>query len=100
MNKLNYIVPLAVLLMLSASCKAQGDGDNQKVVFKINTEAGKMPISPYIYGVNDFKIPLDSIADVNVPNRRLGGNSFSTYNWKLITSHALFPNRIIGEFIM
>jgi len=82
MNKLNFILPLAISLMLSPACEAQSNGGVRNVTFKINTETGKRPISPYIYGVNDFRFPMDAIADINIPNRRLGGGNFSTYNWE------------------
>ncbi|MCX8094032.1 MAG: beta-mannanase [Candidatus Goldbacteria bacterium] len=49
----------------------------------INTEKGKTPISPYIYGVNQ-----DIAPDVKVTSRRLGGNRMTGYNWENNASNA------------
>ncbi len=49
----------------------------------INTLKGKLPISPYIYGVNQ-----DIAPDVKVGARRLGGNRMTGYNWENNASNA------------
>jgi len=49
----------------------------------INTEKGKSPISPYIYGINQ-----DIAPDVKVTSRRLGGNRMTGYNWENNASNA------------
>jgi mannan endo-1,4-beta-mannosidase len=61
----------------------------------INTEADRRPISPLIYGINayvydsewqspnDWKVGLDNHeSGLNVPFRRLGGNTMTSYNWE------------------
>ena len=49
----------------------------------VNTEKGKSPISPYIYGINQ-----DIAPDVKVTSRRLGGNRMTGYNWENNASNA------------
>ncbi|MBB3114520.1 hypothetical protein FHS18_006641 [Paenibacillus phyllosphaerae] len=47
------------------------------VAFTVDPEAGRAPISPYIYGANE-----DMTGTENFTARRMGGNRMSTYNWE------------------
>ncbi|HEY1521383.1 MAG TPA: glycoside hydrolase family 44 protein [Solirubrobacteraceae bacterium] len=51
------------------------------IVLTVNAQAGRHPISAYIYGLNFAKPRL--AAAIQLPVNRWGGNSTDTYNWKL-----------------
>ena len=56
----------------------------EKIVITVNTKTGRKPISPYIYGVNDFVMNRS----VKVFSVRQGGNRYSAYNWENNFSNA------------
>ena len=56
-----------------------GSGSGGPVSIKIDAAAGRHPISPLIYGVAYGDAA--SLADLNAPLNRLGGNNTSRYNW-------------------
>ncbi len=50
----------------------------------VDVSANRHPISPDIYGVNDYQGPSQSLAALmRVPVRRFGGDATTRYNWKL-----------------
>lgn len=51
------------------------------ITLKVDAGAGRHPISPLVYGVayGDAK----SLADLNAPLNRQGGNNTTRYNWRL-----------------
>jgi hypothetical protein len=51
------------------------------ITLKVNGQADRHAISPYIYGLNFAKPRL--AAAIRLPVNRWGGNSTDTYNWKL-----------------
>jgi mannan endo-1,4-beta-mannosidase len=53
------------------------------VEYTIETEHGRRPISPYIYGTN-----FDYITTDNLTVRRMGGNRLTAYNWENNASNA------------
>jgi len=72
----------AITSLLMATAQA----DNAAVTVNVNANAGKHPISPYIYGVA-FAPDSATLADLNAPLNRYGGNTSSTYNWKINASN-------------
>jgi hypothetical protein len=71
------ITSLLVSFIFCASAAAT----NISVTYTINTEIGRTPISPYIYGSN-----WGSGTDYTI--RRSGGNRLTTYNWENNFSNA------------
>ena len=53
----------------------------------VDANANRHPISPYIYGVNEYSdTGLGSI--MHIPMRRFGGDATTSYNWRLDVSNA------------
>jgi PKD repeat protein len=71
----------AITSLLMASAQA----DNVAVTVNVDANAGKHPISPYIYGV--AFATTAQLSDLNAPINRYGGNTSSTYNWKINASN-------------
>ena len=67
----------ALLLLACTAAWAQ----NAAVTVDVNTTAQRKPINPLIYGVNYGT--ATTLADLNAPLHRLGGNNTSRYNWRL-----------------
>lgn len=60
----------------------------QNVTFNINTNAGRKPISSWIYGMNfTTDLPVKNAAE-NYRSLRLGGNRMTGYNWENNASNA------------
>jgi hypothetical protein len=72
---------LAAALLLAIATAAHGEN----VTFRINA-ATSQPISPYIYGINEF--PIGGAAWPNLTFRRVGGNRWTAYNWVNNASNA------------
>ena len=51
------------------------------VAITVNTQSGRHPISPFIYGMG--MAPEDYVLDLHLPLNRWGGNDKSRYNWVL-----------------
>lgn len=51
------------------------------VTITVNATANRHPISPLIYGLNFGT--ADMLRDLHVPINRSGGNTASTYNWRI-----------------
>src|SRR5215470_5167451 len=64
-------------LGLAASLSAQ----NPPVTVAIDAAAGRHPINPLIYGVA-YAPDAATLANLNAPANRLGGNPTSRYNWQ------------------
>ena len=54
---------------------------NPAITISVNATANKKPINPNVYGVAYGTAA--TLADMNVPLNRLGGNNTSRYNWQL-----------------
>ena len=75
-NTMRKILRLCVCLCLLKST----DLFSQQIVFKINTDSSRKPISPFIYGTNqDYD---------HAGSKRLGGNRLTGYNWENNASNA------------
>ena len=70
---------LALLLSILAAPVVHAQ--NQAVTVSVDRNLNRHPISPYIYGTA-YGDPA-ALSDLNCPANRLGGNSTSTYNWKI-----------------
>ncbi len=86
----NRCIALAITALLMASAHA----NNAAVTVNVDANAGKHPISPYIYGVALFVDDHSKIASysamldaLNAPANRYGGNTSSTYNWQVNASN-------------
>src|SRR5262245_27854690 len=65
-------------LLLTAST---GLGQNPAVTVQVDVNASRKPINPLIYGVAHASTA--TLADLNSPLNRNGGNNTSRYNWQL-----------------
>jgi hypothetical protein len=77
MKEVRFFVLLMSIIVLSAS----GVQANIFVYYRIDTEANKTPISPYIYGTN-----YDWVENATI--RKTGGNRITGYNWENNFSNA------------
>lgn len=68
---------ILIFVLISLSAFAQ----NPAVTVQVNVNANRRPINPMIYGVayGDGT----TLADLNAPLNRLGGNNTSRYNWQI-----------------
>src|SRR6185295_15393219 len=78
-------IAIAISSLLMASAYA----NNAAVTVNVDANAGKHPISPYIYGVAPpgNGITAATLLDLNAPIDRYGGNTSSSYNWQLNASN-------------
>jgi mannan endo-1,4-beta-mannosidase len=74
---MKYIAPLLIAFIFCASAAAA----NINVIYNINTDVNRTPISKYIYGTN-------SKGDANCTIVRSGGNRLTAYNWENNYSNA------------
>ena len=80
-----FIVFICIILL--TACLSNISNNNETgnmIVINIDTSAGRKPISPYIYGVNDFVMNRN----VTVFSVRQGGNRYTAYNWENNFSNA------------
>jgi len=70
---------------ISALLMASAQADNPAVTVNVDANAGKHPISPYIYGT--AFATTAQLNDLNAPLNRYGGNTSSSYNWLLNASN-------------
>nr|3II1_A Chain A, Cellulase [uncultured bacterium] len=59
----------------------RGSMQNPSVTISVNANAGRHPINPAVYGL--AYATTATLADLNVPLHRYGGNNTSRYNWQL-----------------
>ncbi|MGH7997515.1 MAG: glycoside hydrolase family 44 protein, partial [Opitutaceae bacterium] len=74
--------PRLLLWVLALAC-AGGLRANNAIQITVDPGAGRLPISPYIYGTNS---DLPGVA--NPGSRRYGGNRLTGYNWETNASNA------------
>jgi uncharacterized protein (TIGR03437 family) len=73
----------AVVALVPASLSSQSLGP----ALRVDVSAGRQPISPYIYGINDYsdwqqpELSRDLARAMGVGVSRWGGNHTSRYNW-------------------
>lgn len=77
----------AMLLALSTVCSV-AHAQNPPVTVTIDAAAGRRAIDPRIYGVN--YADAATLADLNSPLNRAGGNSSTRYNWQLNADNRAF----------
>lgn len=87
MKSINVITTTAASILLLTNTAA-ADTLTQDFVpditVTIDADGETIPISPYIYGVNDGT----ALTDLNLGSIRLGGNRMSAYNWETNVSNA------------
>ncbi len=71
---------LALLLAMVQPSAATAQSGNTVTRIVVDAGASRHPISPYIYGVAFASTA--TLADLNLPINRSGGNSSSLYNWQ------------------
>ena len=77
-----------IVLAISSLWMASAYADNAAATINVDANAGKHPISPYIYGVAPSgAVNANTLKDLNAPVNRYGGNTSSSYNWKLNASN-------------
>jgi mannan endo-1,4-beta-mannosidase len=62
-----------------------------QVTIQIDTEKGRQPISPWIYGQNHLAVNSGTYANMiqsGISSLRLGGNRMTGYNWEIDASNA------------
>jgi hypothetical protein len=74
-------IPALLLLLLLLSVASYVFGQNSAVVVRVDANAQRHTISPEIYGV--AYADSATLADLNCPVLRYGGNNTSRYNWQL-----------------
>jgi hypothetical protein len=73
-----------VLVSVSVlSPNAAGAQSSGQAMVMVDAAANRHPISPYIYGV--ALGDESALKALNSPDNRIGGDSYSTYNWKVNT---------------
>ncbi|HTA65823.1 MAG TPA: glycoside hydrolase family 44 protein [Xanthomonadaceae bacterium] len=70
-----------IVLGISSLWMASAQATNPAVTVNVDANVGKHAISPYIYGVA-FAPDSATLADLNAPLNRYGGNTTSSYNWQ------------------
>ena len=65
---------------------------NADLTLQVDVAAARKPISPYIYGMNEYDTkdnPLTLMQELRLPIRRWGGNITTRYNWQNdVANHA------------
>jgi hypothetical protein len=80
--RFNYHILLATMLGAGAMvCAAAAPGAPLATTITVDAVADRHPISPLIYGLNFGSTEI--LRDLRVPINRSGGNSASTYNWRI-----------------
>ena len=81
--------PRCLAFVISALLTTSAFADNAAVTVNVDANAGKHPISPYIYGVAPPGNGSNAatLNDLNTPLNRYGGNTSSSYNWQLNASN-------------
>jgi hypothetical protein len=84
--KSNWFAASIVSLIASITFGADG----KTVHFEINADKDIKPISPYVYGINQFRGVVDGMEGPysNLPFVRISGNRFTAYNWTNNASNA------------
>lgn len=77
------VVAVPVVVMCNFGICIAADPDAISVIFTIDTEKDRSPISPLVYGSNSSMPAAD-----NIPARRSGGNRLTGYNWENNYSNA------------
>jgi hypothetical protein len=77
----------ACLALFAAACfcTLPALAQNAAVTVEVDANANRHPISPYVYGVAFASTA--QLSDLNAPVNRYGGNTSSSYNWKLNASN-------------
>jgi hypothetical protein len=87
MSRKTVIISLLCAAALEA-CFSSPAGDvktpDTDILVTVKTGTGRKPISPYIYGINEFVMDKDVTAFAV----RQGGNRYSAYNWENNFSNA------------
>src|ERR1017187_9008833 len=64
-----------------------GSAQQAAPTLAVDASAGRHPISPYVYGINEYAdSALASI--MRIPLRRFGGDATTSYNWQIDVSNA------------
>jgi len=74
------VLLLAVIGSSSALASSSSVAENSAVTVSVDVNADRHPISPYVYGVAWGT--ASTLADLNAPFNRYGGNNSSRYNWQ------------------
>lgn len=72
---------LALMLVSGVTVCAAMPPNTPLTTIEVDAAAGRHPISPLIYGLNFGT--ADMLRDLRAPINRSGGNSASTYNWRI-----------------
>jgi hypothetical protein len=82
-------LPLVFLSFFALTCTPANVAPNPQtfaangITLTVDANAGRRPISPYIYGMNFADEAL--AAELDLPVNRWGGNSTTRYNWQIDT---------------
>jgi uncharacterized protein (TIGR03437 family) len=77
------------LFAIALGCLAGFAGTAQQAAptLAVDASASRHPISPYVYGINEYADSgLDSI--MRIPLRRFGGDATTSYNWQIDVSNS------------
>ncbi len=84
-NRPRFFLAIAISVL---GCVSDGGGAGpvaSDLAFTIDSTTNAHPISPYIYGTNDSKLPAGT---KGLTLTRVGGNRLSAYNWETNASNA------------
>ncbi len=89
-GKLTFAVRALKLMMLMVTLfeMTLNAGAQTRVDLVVNAAAERHPISPDIYGINNYSIDQKIFQDVSIPVERRGGNHTTNYNWLVDSSNS------------
>src|ERR1700761_8219208 len=62
----------------------------------VDASASVHPISPQIYGIDNYVLDPTFAKEIQVPNVRWGGNTTTRYNWTVDSTNQGFPYFFLG----
>lgn len=91
-RKFLYYLGAAVLVSLAVVfvnvIREQVMGATTSPTLSVDVTADRHPISPDIYGVNNYDLDAALVKELHVPVNRWGGNATTRYNWQVDSSNS------------
>jgi hypothetical protein len=78
----------AVALAATAAYLKTAIGQTNSLALSVDVTADRHPISPDIYGMNDYLLDPKLAQELRIPVERWGGNHTSRYNWLVDSSNS------------
>jgi hypothetical protein len=89
---------LALLLTTLMICGSQllPAQSGSTPTLSVNASASVHPISPQIYGIDNYVLDPTFAKEIQVPNVRWGGDTTTRYNWEVDSTNQGFPYYFLG----